>query len=59
MAEAARKDIDRIFAEGKDIDEAVRKAVRDAVLRHKQAGNPVVTWRDGKIVMLKPEEIED
>ena len=58
MAEAVLKDIDRIFAEGKEIDEAVKKAVRDAVRRHKQAGNPVVTWRDGKIVILKPEEIE-
>jgi hypothetical protein len=58
MAETAYKDIDRIFAEGKEIDEAVKKGVRDAVLRHKKAGNPVVTWRDGKIVILKPEEIE-
>lgn len=58
MAEAAQKDIDRIFAEGKEIDEAVKRAVREAVLRHKQAGNPVVTWRDGKIVWLQPEEIE-
>jgi len=23
----------------------------------KQAGNPVVVWRDGKMVWLKPEEI--
>ncbi len=58
MAEAVLKDIDRIFAEGKEIDEAVKQAVRDAVRRHKQAGNPVVTWRDGKIVILKPDEIE-
>lgn len=58
MAEAARKDIDRIFAEGKEIDEAVKRAVREAVLRHKQAGNPVVTWRDGKIVWLQPDEID-
>ena len=58
MAEAAKKDIDRIFVEGKEIDEAMKRAVREAILRHKRAGNPVVTWKDGKIVWLQPEEIE-
>jgi hypothetical protein len=52
-----KKSIDEIFSEGTQIDEALRQAVKDALLKHKQAGNPVVVWRDGKMVWLKPEEI--
>jgi len=57
MAEAIKKDISRIFAEGTEIDEAVRNAVKEAVRKHKLAGNPVVCMKDGKMVWLKPEEI--
>jgi len=37
--------------------EALREAVREALLRHKQAGNPVVVWRDGRVVWIPPEDI--
>lgn len=36
---------------------AYRKAVREALLKHKQANNPVAVWRNGKIVLLSAEEI--
>lgn len=58
MAEAIRKDIDKILVEGTEIDKAVKKAVKEAVLRHKQAGNPIVVMKDGQMVWLKPEEIQ-
>lgn len=45
------------FANPVKITTALAQGVRDALLKHKQAGNPVVVWRDGKIVWLKPEEI--
>lgn len=32
-------------------------AVREALLDHKRAGNPVAVWRDGKVVIVPPEEI--
>jgi hypothetical protein len=57
MAEAAKKDISSIIAEGTEIDEAVKQAVQKAVLQHKLAGNPIVAIKDGKMVWLKPEEI--
>jgi hypothetical protein len=44
----------------RDIDlvqRALARAVRDALLRHKQAGNPVCEWRDGKVVWIAPEDI--
>jgi predicted ABC-type ATPase len=41
-----------------DLLEAVNRAVTAALKRHKELGQSVVMWRDGKIVTLKPEEIE-
>jgi len=57
MEDLNKQEIDDIFREGTLIDKALREGVRKALLRHKEAGNPVVVWRDGKIVWLKPEEI--
>lgn len=41
-----------------DIVDAVNRAVTAALKRHKERGESVVVWRDGKIVTLKPEEID-
>src|SRR3989338_3903293 len=57
MKKKAEKSIDEIFKEGTLIDSALKKAVQEALIRHKHAGNYIVVWRDGKIVWLKPEEI--
>ncbi|MBA2333599.1 MAG: hypothetical protein H0V90_01540 [Blastocatellia bacterium] len=40
-----------------EIDQAFKKAVREALLKHKLAGNPVAVSRDGKVAILQPEEI--
>lgn len=37
---------------------AARRAVREALLMHKRLGNPVAVARDGKVVILEPDEIE-
>ncbi len=53
-----RKDrIEEAFSNPEKITQALTQGVREALLKHKQAGNPVVVWRDGKMVWLKPEEI--
>jgi uncharacterized sporulation protein YeaH/YhbH (DUF444 family) len=36
----------------------VRTAVRNAVLEHKRAGNPVAGWENGKVVIVPPEDID-
>jgi predicted ABC-type ATPase len=41
-----------------DLLDAVNRAVTAALKRHKELGQSVVIWRDGKIVTLKPEEID-
>lgn len=41
-----------------DIMDAINEAVTEALQRHKTRGESIVIWRDGKIVTLKPEEID-
>ena len=57
MSVAEKKTIDELFHEGKEIDMALKKAVQQALLQHKKAGNPVAAWRDGKVVLIEPEDI--
>ena len=57
MSVAEKKTIDELFREGKEIDNALRKAVQQALLKHKKAGNPIAEWRDGKVVLVRPEDI--
>ncbi len=51
------KTIDEIFADGTLIDLALKQAGESALWRHKQAGNPVAVWREGKVLWIPPEEI--
>lgn len=44
--------------ESSRILKALTKGVNDALLQHKQAGRPIAVWRDGKTVLIPPEEIE-
>ena len=41
-----------------EINKACERAVREALTKHKRAGNPVAISRDGKVVLLQPHEIE-
>ena len=50
-------EIGQRFAEDEALARAIRRAVREAVLVHKQAANPVAAWRDGRVALLTPDEI--
>ena len=52
------KDIDRIFAVGTPIDDALAQGVHEALRRHKQAGLPIAVWRSGRTVWVPAEQIE-
>ena len=39
------------------IQQALARAVRDALQRHKQAGNKVAVWRDGRTVWVDADDI--
>mgnify|MGYP006171341991 CR=1 FL=1 len=57
MDDAEIAQLRKIF-DPQDIVDAVNRAVTAAYKRHKERGESIVIWRDGKIVTLKPEEIE-
>ncbi len=40
------------------IDDALREAVRKALLQHKRNGNPIATWQDGKVVWIPADQIQ-
>jgi saccharopine dehydrogenase-like NADP-dependent oxidoreductase len=44
---------------GRRFEQAAQEAVRAALLEHKRHNNPVAVWRDGKVVMVPPEEISE
>jgi hypothetical protein len=44
--------------ETKSIEQAMRRAVRHALLTHKHAGNTVAAWRDGRVVLVRAENIQ-
>jgi hypothetical protein len=39
------------------ITESLRQAGREARARHKALGHPIVIWRDGRVVVVPPEEL--
>ena len=40
-----------------EIGEVLQRAVNHALPMHKRLGNPIATWKDGKVVIVPPEEI--
>ncbi len=40
------------------VEAAMNKGVREALRRHKLLGESIAVWRDGKVVIVPPEEIE-
>jgi hypothetical protein len=46
-----------VFTHGIEIEDILRRAGMQALRRHKLLGNPVAVWRDGRVVILSPEEI--
>ena len=57
MADKRRVDIARLLQEDEPVKEAIRLGIREAMKRHIAGGVPMVTWRDGKIVYIQPEEL--
>lgn len=39
------------------IDAAISRGIREAVLNRARMGLSVSTWKDGKVVILSPEEV--
>lgn len=54
-----RDSILAILMDGRQVEQALQRAVRAALVRHKKLGGSVAVWRDGRAVVLPPEEIPD
>lgn len=50
-------DFDAAFKDNDLIDEAMRASVHEEMWRKKRLGQPIVEYRDGKIVWVPAEEI--
>ena len=58
MATRNHKNVNTIMKEGTLVDAALVAGVREALERHRRAGQSVVESRNGKIVWLTPDEIK-
>ena len=41
------------------MEKALRQAVRQALLQHKRAGNPIAVWKNERVEWIAPEDIPD
>lgn len=57
MADERERDIEERMLDDALIDGALAEAVRDALLQHKRAGNPIAVWEDGRVVWIPAEKI--
>ena len=51
------RSLGHIFNDTEEVTRRFKQAVHDALLDHKRAGNPVAIWRDGKVIIVPPDEI--
>lgn len=53
LANAARE-----WAEDDYVDTLCADAVREALKKHKAAGNPIAEWENGHVVVIPPDQID-
>lgn len=49
--------ISALFADPDAMDQVLGQAIQEALREHKRAGSYVVTWSEGKVVRVAPEDI--
>jgi len=49
---------ERILSQAEKVVAAVHAAVREALIQHKRAGNPIAVCEDGQVKLIQPEDIE-
>lgn len=49
--------ITKILNDPERVRKIIQSGINDALLKHKQAGNQVCGWLDGKVVWIPPEKI--
>lgn len=56
MADKSERETE-ILKQAEIVRAAGQAAIREALLDHKRAGNPVAQWRDGRVVWIQAEDI--
>ena len=51
--------ISQIMNDPKKIRDIIQLGIDAALLKHKQAGNPVCEWKNNKVIWIAPENIPD
>ncbi len=49
--------ISQIMNDPEKVREIIQAGINADLLKHKQAGNPVCGWKNGKVYWIKPENI--
>jgi hypothetical protein len=49
--------ISRIMNDPELVRKIIQSGINDALLKHKQADNPVCTLKDGKVIWIEPQDI--
>lgn len=57
MDEVDRDDIDLRFASGEAVNEAMTEGAFAALRKHREAGDSVVIWREGRVVTVSADGI--
>jgi len=52
-----RARVERIFADGRQIDQALKSAVKGAIRDHARRNAPVVVWRNGRAALVPVGEL--
>lgn len=53
-----KPDIDGLIAEGKPVIDAIRRGGIEAMKQYIRAGESMVSWADGHVVLLSPEDLK-
>ena len=49
--------ISQFFQDPEKVTQAVQAGIRAALLQHKRAGNPVCSWKDGRVYWVDADKI--
>ena len=49
--------ISKILNDPEKLTQIFQAGIKSALLKHKQAGNPVCEWRNNKVTWIPPEKI--
>ena len=54
---SSEDNISNILNDATKVTKIIQAGIRDALIKHKQAGNQICVWRDNKIVWVPAERI--